>query len=310
MKHTLMSCILGLAAVLSLLFPSVAQAQTEAFPYPAVPETLRTPQARGAFLAEHYWDNFSFSDTTCIHKPELTELGFVNFIDLLPRVDSTAAVRGVAVFSAVAFRQDTPSNVRSYFADLAEHYLYDPNSPLRSDVLYMMFLERLSAASSFGPAERERFSFRLKNLAKNQVGTPAADFRFIDRRGQESTLYATKSDLTLLYFYDPDCENCHETTALFSQNRLLTDNPRLTVLAVYPDADTDFWRQHPQSFPSSWVDAYSPDGEVGAQLYFIRATPTILLLDMNKRVILKDPSPQGLLQYLSDTDTPATAFAR
>lgn len=287
--------------VATLLAPPAAKAQEAAtFPYPTIPHELRTVEDRAGFLLEHYWDNIDFGDTALVHKPDIAEQGFSNFIDLLPRVDSAVAVRGVAVFSAAAFRRSTPQNVREHFADLAEHYLADPNSPMRSDALYLLFLDRLTAAQAFSPAERERFSFKRVNIAKNQPGMVAADFAYIDRNGHESTLHATKGEYTLLYFYDPDCENCHETTAFFSKSSLLTTNPRLTVLAVYPDADTDLWRKEPQLFPSKWIDAYSPGGKVAASLYYIRATPTIFLLDKDKRVLLKDTSPAVLLRYLSE----------
>lgn len=300
MKDIIFNTLRGIVAVLLLNLSVVAVAQEEQFPYPTVPQELRTVESRAAFITEHYWDNFDFNDTTLIHKPEITEQGFANFIDLLTRVDSTMAVNGVAVFSASAFKKSTPANVREYFANLTEHYLYDPNSPMRSDELYLLFLDRLSVAPAFTTAERERFNFRRTNINKNQVGTIATDFEYVDRKGHKHTLHTTEGEYTLLYFYDPDCENCHETTAIFSKNDLLAANPRLTVLAIYPDADTDLWRKEPQSFPSTWVDAYSPNGTVAASLYSIRATPTILLLDKNKRVILKDPSPSVLLQFLTE----------
>lgn len=276
----------------------VSAAQAQSFPYPAIPQMLRTAGERGAWLLEHYWDNFSFRDTTVIHKPDLTEQGFANFLDLLPRMDSIAAERGVEAFTARAVAADTvPENVRRYFIGLAERYLYDPNSPMRSDALYAIFLRHFAAhPSAFDAAGRERNAYTLRNITKNQVGTVATDFKYVDRQGRRRTLLTTPGEYTLLYFHDPDCDNCHEITSMLARDSLFTDNPRLTVIAVYADADTGLWRKEPQPFPKSWIDAYSPDGEINAkQLYFIRATPTMYLLDRNKRVVLKDPSPEMII---------------
>lgn len=33
------------------------------FPYPALPDSLRSVEQRATYLSEHYWDNFNFSDT-------------------------------------------------------------------------------------------------------------------------------------------------------------------------------------------------------------------------------------------------------
>lgn len=286
-------------AICSTTMPLAAQEST--FPYPAIPQELKTPQERGSYLLAHYWDDLNFADTTLIHKPYITEQGFANFIDLLPRIGSEAAERGVEAFADRAFGEGTPDSVRDYFAKLAECYLYDPDSPLRSDKFYMLFLKRMATSTAFSPAERGRFAFHLRNLEKNRPGNIATDFAYVDRHGRRRTLHDTEGELTMLYFYDPDCEHCHETTAVLAKDSLIADDPRLTVLAVYPNADAELWRRKPQPFPERWIDAYSPDGEVGAGLYFIRTTPTIFLLDRNKRVILKEPSPQELMQFLHKT---------
>lgn len=280
-----------------LLAANEAAAQT--FPYPSIPATLRTPQERGAYLLEHYWDRYNFADTALTAKENVAEQGFVNFIDLIPRMDSVAAVRGIDAFAGKAFNKGAEKKVSGYFASLAEHYLYDPNSPMRNDNLYMLFLAPMSTSEAFTATERNRYMFQKKNLEKNNVGDTATDFAYVDRGGRRNTLHSTEGEYTLIYFNDPDCENCHAITKLFAADSLLADNPRLTVLALYPDSDTDEWRRKKQPFPPTWIDAYSPNGEVGArQLYFIRATPTIYLLDKDKKVVLKDPPSRMAIDFL------------
>ena len=61
-----------------------AQAQ-QSFPYPAIPDTLRSVEQRAGYLSEHYWDNYNFADTLLLKSKEMTEQGFVNFIDILNR---------------------------------------------------------------------------------------------------------------------------------------------------------------------------------------------------------------------------------
>lgn len=288
---------LGFFILSSSFFPLRAQSS---FPYPTLPAELRTPQERGTYLLVHYWDRFDFGDTALVRRPDITEQGFANFIDLLPRIDSVATEQGVEAFVERAFGTSVPPAVRSHFALLADHYLYDPNSPLRSDPLYILFLSRMQHLPTFTAAERERFAYRLRLLAKNQPGTVAADFAYIDRQGHKATLHHTPAELLLLYFHDPDCADCHALTARLRADSLLQASTGLRVLAVYPDADTPHWRDHPQPFPSTWMDAYSPSGEVAdRQLYFLRATPSLYLLDRDKRVILKDTTPQALDDYLA-----------
>jgi len=271
----------------------------QGFPLPEVPSAISEPSARFAYFVGHYWDAFPFGDEAVVEDPDVTEQGFADFVALLGRGDESVADKAVGAFAKRAFAASTPKAVRERFAKLAEHYLWNPDSPMRDDALYVLFLRRLSGSPSFTSAQRGLWSHQLEIASKNLPGTVATDFEYMDRGGRFGTLHGTEGRYIVLYFNDPDCETCHAVTKWMSREPLFTSDPRLTVLAVYPDADTDLWLSHPQPFPSSWIDACSPEGEVsGRQLYIIRATPTIFLLDSDKRVLLKDPSPESLASTL------------
>lgn len=290
-----------LIVIVCLLGWNVGSAQD--FPYPSIPNELRTPEERGTYLLAHYWDNFDFSDTTLLHKPEITEQGFSNFIDLLPRIgsDSIVVLNGVKAFAEKAFAVNTPTATRTYFAKLTEHYLYNPNSPMRSDDLFLLFLPHLCSAE-WDEATLTRYRYMMVNLQKNQTGSMATDFTYVNRQGQKGSLYETDGELLLLYFYDPDCEDCHRTTELMRKDSLFSANPRLQVLAIYPYENISEWRSQIQPFPSEWIDAYSPKGEIETEgLYFLRATPTLYLLDSHKRVLLKDASVERIRYFLQES---------
>lgn len=289
----LLMCMAGLSAA----------AQTgqsgEAFPYPQMPDTLRTVQGRAAYLMEHYWDGINFRDTTLAHRGGMTEQGFVNFIDLLPRIDSAVAEKGVAVFGRKAFGADTPESVRRYYADLAEQYLYSRESPVHNERTYIMMLQAMAASPATDKAERERLRFLISNIGKNSPGQAATDFIYTDRTGRQGTLYGTEAEYLVLYFYNPDCDDCHTIAKKLAGETMLTADPRVKVLAVYPDADRAEWEKHSSAFAKTWTDGCSPDGEIASrQLYYIRSTPAIYLLDSRKQVVLKDATPEELLQEL------------
>lgn len=81
------------------------QAQN-AFPYPALPDTLRSVEQRATYLSEHYWDNYQFADTTQLKNEEITEQGFVNFIDILTRFNDEIAQKGISAFSRQGLRTE------------------------------------------------------------------------------------------------------------------------------------------------------------------------------------------------------------
>ncbi len=262
------------------------------FPYPSIPGSLRSVPERTAYLSEHYWDKYDFSDTALIYRSEVTEQGLVNFLDLLGRMDSLTAAPAVSKFMSDVTR--APSASREYFSGQLEHYLFNPESPMRNGELYLSFLQCRLQYPHLSETDRKLLEFRLKNLQKNRIGHQASDFAYVDRKGRKSTLYSTVGEYILLYFNNPSCENCHIATRKLKNLALLTD-PRIKVLAVYPDADTAEWTTHTRQIPLQWIDARSSRGEIiSKSLYFIQAMLTLYLLDKNKRVILKDCSPEEL----------------
>lgn len=285
--------------LLTLLFLTTiltATAQEVTFPYPSMPDTLRTVQSRGRFLLTHYWDNINFSDTTQLNNPNICELGFVNFIDLFPRLAGapflTVSMEG---FAQKAFATDPSKHI---FMTFVERYLDGQHSPMRNDITYVLLLKAMLQQLSFDDAEKEHISYLLRNTEKNQVGTVAADFSFLDRQGKMHRLSDFKERKVLLYFYHPDCDNCRHVAEEI-KDEISSD---ITVLAIYPDDDNTLWTNSPLSFPTTWIDGCSPDGEIGKlQTYYIRATPSIYLLDKDNIVLLKDAEPANLLQAIKES---------
>ena len=266
--------------------------QPKEFPYPEIPTMLTDAAARLDYLCEHFWDRFDFNDSVEANRL-CGEQGLANFINLSQQTDEVVNARAAQAFAKRLWQGEDRNN----YLELTEHYLYDPESPLRNDLLYAPLLEQLLELIPQTDPQASKLSFILKNVQKNQVGSIATDFRYIDRNDKVGSLHQLQGTYTLLYLYDPDCENCQKT---LMHMRAQLQDPRVKVLAVYPDKDLDLWKNHQLTFKEGWIDSYSPNGEINdKQLYFIQATPSIYLLDKDKRVILKDASLNDVLSKLN-----------
>ena len=122
----------------------------------------------------------------------------------------------------------------------------------------------------------------------------ANDFTYTLASGEQETLYSLKSETVLLYFYDPTCEDCHvlmsrlETSELI--NRLI-DESLLTVLAVYPEEDTEIWNEYTCHVPQKWINGYDKGVKIHTEgIFFIKSFPALYLLDKDKMILLKEMS--------------------
>ena len=161
----------------------------------SVPTLITDPVERAEYLVKHYWDKFDFKDTTYIHEPQVTEQALSNYIDLMNYVSPAAMSSSV---KAMMKQTEQDSAMFQYFSEMMEKYLYDPNSPLRNEEMYIAVLEYLTESSSLSDVEKIRPAHLLELALKNRIGTPATDFTYTLANGQTGKLYNIKADYLLL----------------------------------------------------------------------------------------------------------------
>lgn len=234
-------------------------------------------------VAVHFWD-----EPSLFREPidsAAVEQHFADFLGLLFNVGPDIRVKAVEALMSGARQQELIENY-------TDHYLSDPNSPLRDDELYILFARQMLESYRLDDAERMVIEARLEEAAKNRPGTRAADFAYISSSGEHGTLHTTAPGReVLLIFYDPDCTHCAEVIERLGNDVGLAqqiDAGRLAVLAVYPDSDVALWRKTAGELPPRWTVARAAEPEMLSELYSIPATPVIYLLDANRRVVGKD----------------------
>lgn len=260
------------------------------FPYPDLPQAMTDPAERRSFLLLHYWDKYDFSDAALLHRVAVTEQGLVDYVALLAEhPDPAEAVQSLDAFCSRLAPYD---EARAVLPRLMEKYLYDLASPLRHDALYASFLGKLLSHVPAGTdARRSRWEYQRAMAAKNNPGTPATDFVYYRPDGSQGSLHGTQASHLLLLFYDPACSTCQDMLkAMQADVRLAAAIAagRVQVLAVYTEGDEQAWREWLPDLPVAWMAATDKGQIRQAELYDLRAMPSLYLLDKDKTVLLKD----------------------
>ncbi|MDR1004574.1 MAG: DUF5106 domain-containing protein [Prevotellaceae bacterium] len=268
---------------------------------PDIPPMLDTPEARMDYLAAHYWMNLDFNDTVDIKRPEYGEQAWVDYIHVLEMMPNSKAGDILERFFRRAGENKT---VYHFFTGMADKYLYDPNSPMRNEELYISVLDAMLEGNVLTDAEKIRPRDRRVMAEKNRRGTQALNFTYTTVDGASGTLYGTAADYTLLFINNPGCHACRETIEALKQaphiNRLLQTG-NLKILAVYPDEDRTEWEKHLPDFPETWLNGYDRSLTMKSKnLYDLKAIPTLYLMDSNKYVLLKDANVVDIENYLGN----------
>ena len=258
-------------------------------PLPAVPDSLGSTEERAAYMALHFWDAMDWKDHSQSLDTAFVEQNFANYLTVLPLADTASRAEAVRHLVTCA---EADGAALAFLAETVSKYLYDPNSPMRDEELYILFARRMLGSGMLDDAGRMRMEAYLEEAVKNRPGSRAADFAYITRGGEKATLHTTAPGRTLLLiFYDPDCTHCAETIGRLGSDAGIIrqiDEGSLAVLAVYPDANTDLWQSTAGTLPERWIVGRAESPDDISDLYSIPATPVIYLLDPNRRVIAKD----------------------
>lgn len=256
-------------------------------------------QADSALL--HFWDKVNMQDTITIKDPNQGEQQLADFLGMLAKT-TDSATRDQAVDHMLNKAKASKTSF-DHFIKLYEHYLYDGNSPMRNDLSYESVLRYLLKSNVLTDLEKEAYRPTYQLLLRNKVGQKAVDFEFEHPDGRTQKLSEIESKYTLLLFYDPDCSHCKEAI------HQLRDTPQLVqafaqwgiqVLAIDPWGDRNKWKNYSSELSYQWVNGFDSKSKVlSLNLYDLKASPTMYLLDKSKKVMLKDASLQQVIEYFT-----------
>lgn len=263
-----------------------ATAPVTELPIPVLPDNLTSPEERADYMALHFWDAMKWGDAAMALDSAFMEQNFANYVTILPY--ATPAGRDEAVGSLLSAARLAGENRLDFIYDVAVRYLYDHESPMHDEELFLTFVDWAEANGYYPEVAAERRA----DIMKNRRGSEAADFEFELRDGSRSRLSDLRGTPVLLMFYEPDCENC------LAAEKELAASPRLAqavadgslkMLAVYIGNDRALWSSHAATLPEGWTVGIDTAKRIDRDaLYNIGATPSFYLIDPAGAVLLKD----------------------
>ncbi len=253
----------------------------EALRLPTIPASLTTPDARAAYLVEHYWDYAALDAPRLLKKDKVAlEQFFVDYLSVLPLAPTESQAIGISNMFAKAGKSEA---INIELLNLAEAYLYDPSSPMADDELYMLFLEAVLQSDALSHKEVIRPQGQLEMLQQNSPGTLAPDFSFTLPNGRLVLLSCVLGNMpTLLLLYDAECDHCYEVI-----EQLKTKPTELKIVAVCVSGSEKKWRKKLPLLPKEWTIGYAGEEFYEEDLYLIRTFPAVYLLDSTRHIIAR-----------------------
>lgn len=253
-------------------------------------------------LKKHYFDNVDFSDTMLIRSTILTSK-VVGYLSLYQNNANSQEELEVNMLIGV-------DSVFSYAQENQQIYEFLVDFLINGfeSIGFEKGLEHIANASSLDKfCENTERKLKLENkfelIKKLAIGQPAPDFVTTDINGKVITLSKIDAEKTLLVFWASWCSHCDDILPVI--NSYYVKDMNMEVISVSIDELKDDLMKSIDETNYGWVQIAELEGWNGAivEEYGIVATPTIFVLDENKKIIGKPVGRKQLGKFLAPDKT-------
>ena len=273
-----------------------------------IPVTRQDSVDNYQYYKSHYWDGITFMDDAIVRTPFFAVKLQRYYRDVMSQ-EADSIIRDADYKLLLA--RSSPEMYKYLLNWLTDEYI-NPKYMGQDAVFVHLFNKYHSKGLSpwLNEKQNEAITRRAYMLMANLVGERAANLEMLDTLGKVTALYDVKADYTVVIFWDPNCGHCkEEVPRLDSFYRAVWKAQNVKMYAVNTEYDTDSWKKFINAKDlTDWqhvhytlqmlkvdTEAQKPSFR---QLYDITQTPTVYLLDKEKRIIGKKLTPQQLNDLL------------
>jgi thiol-disulfide isomerase/thioredoxin len=144
---------------------------------------------------------------------------------------------------------------------------------------------------------------RAEKMAPNLVGNQAPDLQRLESWDHKYySLYDLDNDYIILIFWEPHCGHCKkEVPKLHKVYKELKDEGiDVEVMAVYTQIDRKPWEDFiKEKEINDWINVYDKYQFTNFRnLYDVYATPTIYVIDKDKKIIAKRIGSEQIKSFI------------
>ena len=225
------------------------------------------------YIIDHYFDDMSLSDVRILNTRLLKNKLDDYFNNYMSKQSTDVILQKIdyLIGRTTAGYRDIPQDLVNHeVRDYILWYLY--SQYFDNDIIYThlsdVYFSKLEI-NNLTENIRSEIVKRADILRKITIGRIAPTFTYIDDEGKQIDLSEIDSKNTVLFFYKPDCQKCIREKRILGLIKNRQEN--LTILYINISEEN-----------------YHNVSQDVAVKYDIKTTPTIYILDKDKRIIAKN----------------------
>jgi len=138
-------------------------------------------------------------------------------------------------------------------------------------------------------------------IRPNLIGKKAQDLIMDSFKGIFVSLYDVEKEFTILYFWEPDCSHCKESTPKLKTYYEKAKNDNIEVFAVCTTSDKEKWTRYIEENKLTWINGWDPERSSHFDYYYnVQSTPMVYILDRNKKIIAKKLAVENIGSFIEN----------
>lgn len=250
------------------------------------------------YYKAHYWDAFDFSDpriaNTPFYEPKL-ERYFKNLVVQVP--DSITKDADLMV-KRVSPNKDLKSWTVFYITNQ-----YETPKTVGTEAVWVYMANKYYLSGEMGVAEdvKKRIAEKVATMKDLLVNKTFPPLTLTDPAGKKVSVQAIDANYTVLFFFAPTCGHCKEASpvlkAFYDKNKA----NGIKVMAISTEHNMEEWKSFVKTYHlEELINGYDALNQIDFNRKFdVVTTPTIYILDKNKKIIARKMPVEQLEDFLN-----------
>jgi thiol-disulfide isomerase/thioredoxin len=238
------------------------------------------------YYKSHYWSNFDFSDERLLKTPFLRPK-LERYIHQLVVQQTDSIIKDA---DALIKKASVNKEMKSFFI----YYItndYEMTKIVGTEGVFVHMAEKYYLTGEMGISEdaKKKVKEKVTSMKPLLVNKIIPDLVLSDTSKKPISIHGIKADYTVLVFYSPSCGHCKESAPKLKEFYDKNKATGVKVLAIATEQSPEEWKKFIQTYKlEELLHGYDYNSKVNYYRdYDVVSTPTIYVLDKNKKIIAR-----------------------